>query len=313
MSLIDELANNGFTAEDLEKAASVRLFEKVATEDGIDLSTLSDEDVDTLFGHFVTEILPHMTNEDAGQAADDREKAASVMLFQKVASAEGIDLNDYSEDQINGMYGVFLDDILPSMYQEEEKNAEVEEAQAKLAEMDILGRHMARAYHDELSKLGGGFVEGVRRAATGAGIREGMETLRQGKKLKGAGEIAKRMAGEASKPSHVRELAGEIGGKRLRQAAETAAAGKKQLLGGIGRTGALYGTGALAAGGTGLAAKKVMDRKNEKAASVLFDKLAEERANEILQHYSAPEEPDFDDMINQRAIEMLEANGYTFE
>lgn len=171
MSLMEELAQNGISAEDLEKAASMRLFEKVAANENINLSELPDEQVEELFTHFVNEVLPELVGDGGGEAAAgdggeadsdvDPEKAASIFLFQKTAAAENIDLNSLDEDQLNGLYNHFLDNVLPDMINggaaepaaKQASAEEVEEAQAKLAEVEILGRHMARAYSDELNKI----------------------------------------------------------------------------------------------------------------------------------------------------------------
>lgn len=281
MSILDELAQSGVTAEDLEKAASVRLFEKAAAEENIDLGAMSDEDKNALYNHFVENVLPQLmgggetsqqeTAQEPKQASApeqevDLEKVASLLLFEKLAEEEEIDLSSLSEEDLTGLYSHFLENVLPEMVQEHtesaEKKAETEEAQAKLAEMEILGRHMARSFLDEVNK-------------------------------------------EAASPTIV--PASGLTGKQ------------KALLGG----GAALGTAALGAGAYG--AKKMYDKKKgSKEASALFDKLATDKAREILEANGinpdtgekteqAAEEPNFDELVEARAIEMLQAHGYTFE
>ena len=95
MSLIEELAQRGITQEDLEKAASARLFEEACTAENIDLATLNEDEQQKLYEFWAS-----------GGEEPAKEAAAEVT---KEAAAE---------------------------------------AQVKLAEAEIIGRHMARAYID---------------------------------------------------------------------------------------------------------------------------------------------------------------------
>jgi hypothetical protein len=210
MSLLAELEARGVTAEDLEKAAAVRLFEKAAAAEGVDLNDLDESRVEELFNHFVSnststekeasamndEIvelfektasaegidLDDMSDEDLAAlythyvenvlpeqiaAAQEGEKAASaqegekaasanaeiVEMFQKTASAEGIDLSDFDEDELEGLFAHYVENVLPLQLEDADATDKVADAQEKLAEAEILGRHMARAYADEMDKL----------------------------------------------------------------------------------------------------------------------------------------------------------------
>lgn len=53
MSLIDELKTNGVTAEDLEKAASARLFQAACAENEVDLTKLSEEKAEELYADWL--------------------------------------------------------------------------------------------------------------------------------------------------------------------------------------------------------------------------------------------------------------------
>lgn len=148
MSLLEELESRGVTAEDLEKAASVRLFEKAAAAEGVDLDSLDVDQVEDLYAAFV-----------ANQSYDDTTKEASAMndeivdLFEKTAAAEGIDLDDMDDVELAELYNHYVENVLPEQLEDFGKEAaayEEEEAYEKLAEAEILGRHMARAYMDEL-------------------------------------------------------------------------------------------------------------------------------------------------------------------
>jgi hypothetical protein len=275
MSLIEELSAQGISAEDLEKAASVRLFEKVAAEQNIDLSKLTDQQVEGLYAQFAAEILPKLTaGGEGGQPAQpaaqpeglNAEKAASILLFQKVAADENVDLEALSEEKLNELYAFFLEKKLPDMIQEEQAKkasaVDVEEAQAKLAEVEILGRHMARSFHDETAKL----------------ADEGEPAASMSKK-------------------------------------------KKALL-------AAGGVAALGLGGYGATKgyKHLTDMSHidlsKLGSAGLFDKLATDRANEILADNGVTEaqpeataeaKPDLDALVNARAVEMLRAAGWKIE
>jgi hypothetical protein len=82
-----------------------------------------------------------------------------VELFEKTAAAEGIDLDDMSDEDLAALYEHYVENVLPVQlgddydYDDAEK---VADAQEKLAEAEILGRHMARAYLAELEKEAAG-------------------------------------------------------------------------------------------------------------------------------------------------------------
>lgn len=145
MSLLEELESRGVTAEDLEKAASVRLFEKAAAAEGVDLDSLDTNQVEELYAVF-----------HSNQSHDDNTKEASAMneeiidLFEKTAAAEGIDLDEMADAELAELYNHYVENVLPEQVAAYDDGGEVDDAHAKLAEAEILGRHMARAYMDEL-------------------------------------------------------------------------------------------------------------------------------------------------------------------
>jgi len=148
MSLLEELESRGVTAEDLEKAASVRLFEKAAAAEGVDLDSLDFDQVEELYATFHTH-----------QSYADNTKEASAMndeivdLFEKTAAHEGIDLDDMADDELAELYNHYVENVLPGQIGDFEKESSVDEATEKLAEAEILGRHMARAYMDEMDEM----------------------------------------------------------------------------------------------------------------------------------------------------------------
>ena len=128
--------NYSITAEDLEKAASVRLFEKAAAAEGINLSELSNSQVEHLYSNYQHSSEENTMNDQI------------IDLFEKQAAYEGIDLDALSDEELAYVYNNFVNN-LENDYDDED------EAYEKLAEAEILGRHMARAYMDELEDLEG--------------------------------------------------------------------------------------------------------------------------------------------------------------
>ena len=108
MSLLTELESRGVTAEDLEKAASVRLFEKTAAAEGVDLDSLNTDEVENLYSSFFL-----------AQSNDDYTKEASAMndeivdLFEKTAADEGIDLENMADDELAELYNHYVENVLP--------------------------------------------------------------------------------------------------------------------------------------------------------------------------------------------------------
>lgn len=151
MSLLEQLEHRGVTAEDLERAAAVRLFEKAASAEGVNLDELSEQQVSNLFDHFTSNFHP---TKEASTMNDE-----IVELFEKTAADEGIDLDEMSDEDLAELYNHYVENVLPEQIEEAEedleKEASIDEAHEKLAEAEILGRHMARAYVDELEKEAG--------------------------------------------------------------------------------------------------------------------------------------------------------------
>lgn len=152
---------------DVEMAAAGELLQKIAEQEGIDLSQLSDEDVAEL----MVDLLPK-TAADEGEhesareeSSEDRKekkkkeeaKMASEITFadvavelNKVAAAEGIDLDGLDRAQYHELFDIVAESMQDPEYFEN-KLAE-DEANAKLAEADALGRYMAHAFMDELGE-----------------------------------------------------------------------------------------------------------------------------------------------------------------
>lgn len=243
-------------------------------------------------------------------AAEEQEKVAQTELFCKLAAENGIDLNQYNDEQIQELWNATFSKTAEEEEKKEEKKAppfakkddsdEDEEkkaaayaefeatkvAQAKLAEADYLGRVMAHAYVQELGQIGESMEKDAGRAsdlalkgAVGVEKLEGAagRALAKGKagleKLKMRAGVTKERA-EKAVGSHLER----VGKKTLNIAAKggAGAADPKTLR----RVGAgVYGVGTAGTAGAGYAAHKAMDKKgsalDEQAAGLALEKAAE--------------------------------------
>jgi hypothetical protein len=298
MSLLEELEARGVTAEDLEKAASVRLFEKAAAAEGVNLDDLDENQVEELYAHFVSNTMSDADNTkeasamndeivdlfektaaaegiDLDEMADDElaelynhyvenvlpgqveafdgEKQASdeevvFDMFQKTAAAEGLDLNEFNQYELQDLYGHYVENVLPLQLGDEDAADKVASAHEKLAEAEILGRHMARSYADEMDKLAGKGAgrEIADRIADAAGYKRKSQVM---ERVREAGRTARRKAGEYGS-AYMSAARGEMG--RGRQAA------------------AIGAPALLAAGGGAYAYKK---RKGQEKKSSAFEEV----------------------------------------
>lgn len=262
MSLIDELAQQGITQEDLEKAASVRLFAADAAAEGIDLSQHDEETVETLYATWLG------LREDEGEV--------------KQASFE-----DEARD----------------------------EARAKLAEAEYIGRYMARVYVDELEKQAGAretLSAAGKRALTIAGELPGVGELRRGTgKLRNA-HSAHKAGRRAAEFGEKHKGTPYIGGA-ISAAANKTKSGTDMVRNALGKSGLRdLARGGAKAGATmtvaGLAGKGLMGEKKASGLSD-FDTLVADRIDELI---GSPE-PTLEDAVDAAALEVLAAHGYTFE
>jgi rubrerythrin len=258
---------------------------------------------------------------EAGVTQEDLEKAASARLFAEAAAAEGIDLSELTEDQAEELY-----EFWANGGEEAEKSASAEdllaeaavkEASAKLAEAEYIGRYMARVYADEMDKIAKDETPG-RLRSMGQGMRglgsdlkeEAKDMYEKGKsKARSGAKSVGNVTGYRDIRDAVKSLrAINKGEKNLPEAlrknpallAETAghrSHAYKQLGRGVGKAGLTAG----AVGGAGYLAHKAM--KKESA----FDTVVEQRAMEILE---ALQEPTFDEAVDAAALDLLRANGY---
>jgi len=237
MSIFDSLEESGITQEDLEKAASARLFAEAAAAEGIDLNELSEDQAEELYDFWA--------NGGEEKTAADEDADA----FFEAAASQGIDLNELSEDQVGELYEFWANGGEEKTASAEEMlaDAAVKEASAKLAEAEYIGRYMARVYAGELDKI----------AAEG----DTTPSKSMMDRLKGAGSAVHGAAGTVGEKASFGRLTG----------------GKAKALGyGL----ATAGTGGLAYGGKKLHGHYKSKHSSEKNSSI--DDLIEERALEML-------------------------------
>lgn len=245
-----------------------------------------------------------------GVDAEDLEKAASARLFINACTEEGIDLDQHSDEEVEAAYESWFDEN----YGGGEKYAsdeEVEEATAKLAEAEILGRHMARAYMAEMEKDATSQATKMKQRALGFnGPRGGTDSVKDRAKIRDARSAAKAKGNPRSS-----NLGAFLAKRKAAQAAAPAPGRMARLGGAIMRNkgkSALIGAGLLGAGAGGLA----LARHRKNASTEAFDDLATNRAYEILQANGFEFEDggdELDEAVDARAIELLEDAGYSFE
>ncbi len=103
-------------------------------------------------------------NVDINSGVEKTAEAALIGELEKVAAAEGIDLNEFSDDDILEILNEAMGGEDTEKTASAEGTAEApavegteneEETQVKLAEADFLGRTMAHAFYDELTSIQG--------------------------------------------------------------------------------------------------------------------------------------------------------------
>lgn len=234
----------------------------------------------------------------------DLEKVAQLAVLEKLAEEGQVDLSQLTEEEAMQLANEVIEaaaneDGAPQQEPQQEQVEEelAKEAQAKFEEADFLGRVMAHSYTQELEKIAMHQpVHGDPGDPTTGHYRPKLDM-----------NVAR------SKWGHRFHRAKE----KLIQHARTA--GKH-----ISKHRAPYAIGgtALAAGAAGaLAAHK--SNKSTGKTKTAFEKLAEDRALEILQangidpsqQQQQQPNPDaqFEDAVNARASELLEQAGYSFQ
>jgi hypothetical protein len=304
MSTQNDWLSNYFgddVAEDLEKTAQAHLLVKLAEQAGLDINQLSEEELMQLVAELQMNLDP---SQQGGQQPG---MAPGLQPGQPGYDMNPTQMGAGFPPNLPGQNGQPLPGAGQQMQRPQQPQGQVpqaqpqassagglspemaKEAQAKFEEADALGRVMAHAYVEELDK-----IASVREAEKTAAMKYDVGGLRAGGTPRSVADKARNFALKAKMKgrAHVEDNA------------------KKYVAG-----------GAAAAGfGAGRASKR------EKTASAAFEKLANDRAIEILQTLGidpntgqqvqqgvVPEQqgqPDFGQALDQRALQLLSDAGY---
>lgn len=311
------MTNYNIAVDALEEAAKFRLFEKAAAAENINLADMSETDVEDLYSAYNK---THEVNTMNDQLID---------LFEKQAAYEGVDLDSLSDDELAYVYNNFLENLAEEEEEEDygyddgDYYDEEAEAYEKLAEAEILGRHMARAYVDELEKTAADANPNQKRitqnnmAHYSGKLKELLTghqaaTERANKKIReqGLGVSAKDLERIRAERAEMKSSAAGSGARVHLSNDMRKLVRRKQLAEDIHRAERLkgYGKRGLIAGGVGAVgygAKKMMEKE---AANDAIYSLAFDRAQEFVDYGIE----DYDgSTIDNLAIEVLQDNGYS--
>lgn len=235
------------------------------------------------------------------------QKEAAVQTLVKIAEAEGINLDDLSDEEVS--------QLLKEVEQGQEAAGDSEkEVKAALETGDMIGRTAAHAYVAELreiEKQAGARWDAVKAFGSKAlgkiNSATGLKQFREGRKglaeirqaVKGSPQV-KNLKGKEAR-SKIKEMMGSYKTSPLAQAYGE---GKKKLLTRV----ALPAAGAIGLG-TGAA------MMNKKSADEAFEEAATERAWEMLAEAGydvekMAQDSQVQEVIEARALEMLGEAGY---
>lgn len=197
-------------ADDLEKTAQLHILQKLAEEEGIDLSGLDENQLQELADQVLADDGTQQEPEQVLQPGDpgfdmNPTQLAPAQQYQQMMPQQ----QQYQQPVVPQGYNPAL------MAQQQMPSPEMlaKEAQAKFEEADFLGRVMAHSYTQELEKI--------------AGARE--------------------MAGKAY--GAVKGKAQQLGGSMKARTAPGSSSNVRKAMDHVGRNKGRYGAGAAAAGG----------------------------------------------------------------
>jgi hypothetical protein len=124
------------------------MLKQAADDQGVDLSTFSQEDLSEMLSDIVTD---NGTANDNGKTASDAVEVtfADVSLeLTKRAAAEGVDLTELDRDTYEELFSKVAEELTNPEFAEEASKIAAQEAH-----MEELGRVAARGFVDEINKL----------------------------------------------------------------------------------------------------------------------------------------------------------------
>jgi hypothetical protein len=263
---------------------------------------------------------------DQAVSDNDLEKVAAAELLVKLAEDQGIDLSDFSDEDVMDMVGELSKSAeehseehseeakkgLAQFAKEEAKEKESEgddekkeeKQEEKIAEADFLGRVMAHSFTQEMDSIQktAGKIKVVKKGAdTVVNKVKNYFTGAAGQVSKGA----KNVVGRGNKKVNLNRLE-DSDIKQMR---------REQIVAGLKGMGIGAGKLALPVAGVGAAGLGLHHALKSKEGSAL-DTLAEARAVQMLQEAGYAQEKTASAVevaVERRALEMLEANGYPVE
>ncbi len=301
--------NGAGGSDDIEKTAQSMLVEKLADAEGIDISNLTEEQLAQLAMELMPEEGQQQLQQGQQQPMAGVPGAGGQQQVQQPGAGQQPMGGQPGGQQMGGQQAPMAGQqpqqgMVAQAGGEAPSEEEVDitkEAQAKFEEADFLGRVMAHAFTQETEKIASA-------------------------KTAGAGEVASRALGAA------RQFGGQAASKAQQVGGQVAQHVKSNK--------GMYGAGAAGAAG-GFAAGRM-----SKEASIIMTKLATIRAGEILaengidpnsvnlqpqqtqQRQAAPaaqaqgQQPvsqvaqprqEVQQAVDQQAVEMLKAAGFTFQ
>lgn len=310
-------------SEEIEKTAEAVLLQKLASENNIDLSQFSPEELQQL--------LAEVLGEEGAQQQMGAVPGAALQGPQvntQQPSQPGMDMNptqpgmgaqqqfrpqtfapaqQQAQPQQQIPAGVMAQQSAPS------QEAMMKEAQAKFEEADMLGRVMAHAYTDELEKIAssktktagrfGAAKDAVKGALNSARNRGGHMAERAGAKARSYGTMAG-MKARAHKgaigAAAATGAAGFVAGRKTKEASAFEKLAEMQAAEILGAAGFDPSTG------TDLYGQQDQQAQ-EQVQPFLQQGQQQEAAGEL--QGAVPQE-EFQTALDNRALELLAANGY---
>lgn len=317
----EEAAGDSADELDMALATGGEVLQKIASEEGIDLDALGEDDI--------ADLLVQLQGGQAGVSEPDHTKEASqnTMSYDneityadvaaelaKTASANGIDLDQVSREEYHQAFDALAEQMSDPSYFEKKA-----EAQEKLAEADAIGRAMARSFLDELD---GGQAKVASRWKA---IKDSVMGAERGAAGRVGGWTRKVPGGEKAHAALKRRFQGDVVPTNAMDGNEAAAKAQRVL----GRS-ALAGSAAAgtAAGGGAVAYKRRKGRdgdKEKQSFDEAFESDAIAYANTLLvengladprltdtefSKFAAFADDDYAEAVESRAWELLAEHGY---
>lgn len=135
---------------DARLEAASHILKQAADEEGVDLNSLSEEDLSGMLANIVESDEGEGGGMENGKTAGDVTVADVSLELTKRAAAEGVDLSALDTETYEELFDKVASEMTdPYYFEEAQKWAQ------QAANMDELGRIAARGFADEIDKLAG--------------------------------------------------------------------------------------------------------------------------------------------------------------